>query len=37
MAGTKPYGRLFLDALPDCKRFVDGEEAEPVPRKRVRA
>jgi ATP-dependent DNA helicase DinG len=23
---TKPYGRLFLDALPDCKRFLDGEE-----------
>ena len=23
---TKPYGRAFLDALPDCKRFVDGEE-----------
>ena len=23
---TKPYGRLFLDALPDCKRFIDGEE-----------
>ncbi len=21
---TKPYGRAFLDALPDCKRFVDG-------------
>jgi ATP-dependent DNA helicase DinG len=23
---TKPYGRTFLDALPACKRFVDGEE-----------
>jgi ATP-dependent DNA helicase DinG len=23
---TKPYGRMFLDALPDCKRFLDGEE-----------
>jgi ATP-dependent DNA helicase DinG len=23
---TKPYGRLFLDALPECKRFLDGEE-----------
>jgi ATP-dependent DNA helicase DinG len=22
---TKPYGRAFLDALPECKRFVDGE------------
>jgi hypothetical protein len=21
---TKPYGRWFLDALPECKRFVDG-------------
>src|SRR5262249_10484738 len=24
---TKPYGKLFLDALPDAKRFVDGVEA----------
>ncbi|HEX4613676.1 MAG TPA: helicase C-terminal domain-containing protein [Urbifossiella sp.] len=24
---TKPYGRAFLEALPDCKRFVDGVEA----------
>ncbi|HJZ59997.1 MAG TPA: helicase C-terminal domain-containing protein, partial [Gemmataceae bacterium] len=24
---TKPYGRMFLDALPNAKRFVDGEEA----------
>jgi ATP-dependent DNA helicase DinG len=24
---TKAYGRAFLDALPACKRFVDGEEA----------
>ncbi len=23
---TKPYGRGFLAALPDCKRFVDGVE-----------
>jgi hypothetical protein len=23
---TKPYGKVFLDALPDAKRFVDGEE-----------
>jgi ATP-dependent DNA helicase DinG len=22
---TKPYGRTFLDALPDCQRFVDGQ------------
>jgi ATP-dependent DNA helicase DinG len=21
---TKPYGRAFLDALPDCRRYVDG-------------
>jgi ATP-dependent DNA helicase DinG len=21
---TKPYGRQFLDALPDCRRFIDG-------------
>jgi ATP-dependent DNA helicase DinG len=27
---TKPYGRLFLDALPDAKRFIDGEEVEPA-------
>ncbi|VTR93772.1 helicase c2 : DNA helicase, Rad3 OS=Singulisphaera acidiphila (strain ATCC BAA-1392 / DSM 18658 / VKM B-2454 / MOB10) GN=Sinac_5251 PE=4 SV=1: DEAD: DEAD_2: Helicase_C_2 [Gemmata massiliana] len=27
---TKPYGRVFLDALPDAKRFIDGEETEPV-------
>ena len=26
---TKPYGRAFLDALPDCKRFLDGEEVPP--------
>ncbi|MFO0800435.1 MAG: helicase C-terminal domain-containing protein [Gemmataceae bacterium] len=24
---TKPYGRMFLEALPECKRFVDGVEA----------
>ncbi len=23
---TKPYGRMFLEALPDAKRFVDGVE-----------
>jgi ATP-dependent DNA helicase DinG len=23
---TKGYGRIFLDALPDCRRFVDGVE-----------
>jgi len=21
---TKGYGRTFLEALPECKRFVDG-------------
>ncbi len=26
---TKPYGRVLLEALPECRRFVDGElEAE---------
>ncbi|HEY1381464.1 MAG TPA: helicase C-terminal domain-containing protein [Gemmataceae bacterium] len=24
---TKPYGRYFLDALPPCRRFVDGQAA----------
>jgi ATP-dependent DNA helicase DinG len=24
---TKPYGRYFLDALPRCRRFIDGREA----------
>jgi ATP-dependent DNA helicase DinG len=23
---TKSYGRMFLDALPDCRRFIDGVE-----------
>lgn len=23
---TKPYGKAFLDALPPCKQFLDGEE-----------
>jgi ATP-dependent DNA helicase DinG len=23
---TKPYGRAFLAALPECRRFIDGEE-----------
>ncbi len=27
---TKPYGKVFLDALPDAKRFIDGEEAPPT-------
>jgi ATP-dependent DNA helicase DinG len=26
---TKPYGSVFLEALPDCRRFVDGA-AEPA-------
>jgi ATP-dependent DNA helicase DinG len=25
---TKGYGRMFLDALPECRRFIDGV---PVP------
>ena len=25
---TKGYGREFLEALPDCRRFVDGVETE---------
>jgi ATP-dependent DNA helicase DinG len=25
---TKAYGRAFLAALPECRRFVDGEEVE---------
>ena len=25
---TKPYGRGFLDALPPCRRFIDGEEVQ---------
>jgi ATP-dependent DNA helicase DinG len=29
---TKPYGRSFLDALPDCRRFIDGVEVPPVSR-----
>jgi ATP-dependent DNA helicase DinG len=33
---TKQYGRAFLDALPDCKRFVDGEEVAAT-RQRVKA
>jgi len=27
---TKPYGRVFLDALPDAKRFIDGVEQPPT-------
>jgi ATP-dependent DNA helicase DinG len=35
---TKPYGKVFLDALPNAKRFVDGEEAtEPKAKRRARA
>lgn len=25
---TKAYGRIFLKALPECRRFIDGEPAE---------
>ncbi len=31
---TKPYGKVFLEALPDCKRFIDGKEVGVV-RKRT--
>jgi ATP-dependent DNA helicase DinG len=24
---TKGYGKTFLEALPECRRFVDGVEA----------
>ena len=32
---TKRYGKLFLDALPDCRRFVDGvlESDAPLPKR----
>lgn len=33
---TKPYGRTFLEALPDCRRFVDGIEQE-TPKPKIRA
>jgi ATP-dependent DNA helicase DinG len=26
---TKPYGKRFLEGLPDCRRFVDGVELHP--------
>jgi ATP-dependent DNA helicase DinG len=26
---TKPYGKVFLDALPNANRFIDGEEVPP--------
>ena len=30
---TKPYGRIFLDSLPDCRRYVESaEDDEPVPK-----
>ncbi len=27
---TKPYGRAFLDALPECRTFIDGREIDRV-------
>jgi ATP-dependent DNA helicase DinG len=30
---TKGYGRSFLEALPECRTFVDGE---PMPARRER-
>jgi ATP-dependent DNA helicase DinG len=34
---TKGYGKTFLEALPDCRRFIDGVEVsgEPAKRKKV--
>ena len=26
---TKPYGKVFLESLPDAKRFIDGIEVPP--------
>ncbi|MCE9566880.1 MAG: DEAD/DEAH box helicase [Planctomycetes bacterium] len=39
---TKPYGKVFLDALPDAKRFIDGvevsvSEAKPPKGRKARA
>ena len=28
---TKGYGRAFLQALPECRQFVDGVEQKPAP------
>jgi ATP-dependent DNA helicase DinG len=33
---TKGYGKTFLDALPDCKRFVDGVAAASAPVKKTK-
>lgn len=34
---TKGYGQTFLDALPDCKRFIDGVEVPGEGKRRKRA
>jgi ATP-dependent DNA helicase DinG len=34
---TKPYGKLFLEALPNAKRFVDGVEMPPDEAKSAKA
>ena len=34
---TKGYGAQFLEALPDCKRFIDGEEQGAPKKKRTKA
>ena len=34
---TKGYGQTFLEALPDCKRFIDGVEVPAEGKKRKRA
>jgi ATP-dependent DNA helicase DinG len=33
---TKPYGRVFLESLPDAKRFIDGVEVPPSELKKGR-
>jgi ATP-dependent DNA helicase DinG len=30
---SKPYGRLFLESLPDCRRVVESVQSDPVARK----
>ena len=27
---TKPYGRLFLDSLPNCRRTIESVDSEPA-------
>ena len=30
---TKAYGRMFLEALPECRCWIDGDPAQPPPRR----